>query len=112
MAGSQDFTVVENDTWDFNVVWQDSGGSPIDLTGYSARCQVRAAYDGPLLLDLAGSIPTPANGTVLFSGFAVLPQGTYVYDVEVTQGSPTVTYRKTLLRGSLTIQPEVVQSAG
>jgi hypothetical protein len=112
VAGSQNFTVVENDTWEFNVVWQDSTGTPINLTGYSARCQVRSGFDGPLLLNLAGSIPTPANGTIQFSGFASIQQGSYVYDVEVTLGSPTVTYRKTLLRGSLVVQPEVVQSAG
>ena len=110
MAATQNFVVVENDTWSFDVVYKDAAGVAINLAGYTARCQVRGGYDGPLKLSLTATIPNPADGTMKFAGFAALTQGDYVYDVEVEQGSP-VTFRRTLLRGKLTVQPEVTQSA-
>lgn len=109
MAGSRDFEVVENDSWQLDVTWKDDAGTPIDLTGYTGKLQIRAGYDAPLLVTMVASIPTPANGTLKFNDFVLLAQGTYYYDIEVKQGT---TFKRTLLRGTLTVQPEVCQDAG
>lgn len=39
--------------------------SVVNLTGYIAEAQVRSAPNKPLILDLAPTIPTPANGKVV-----------------------------------------------
>lgn len=109
MAGTHNFTIVENDTWDFHVTWTEADGTtPIDLTGYTGKVQLRAAFDGPLLLTANATIPTPTNGVLQFSLAATVTQGTYVYDVEVNATG----YKKTIVRGTVTVLPEVCQDAG
>lgn len=44
---------------------KDEEGDPVDLTGYTARAEVRPTVSSETLtLDLAPTIPTPANGVI------------------------------------------------
>lgn len=106
MAVTKKYEIVENDLWSFAIVWKDPAGAPRDLTGWTATCMVRATYDtsGAPLLTLNGVISAPLTGRADFSGFAALPQGKYVYDVEFKIGT---TDKQTLLRGVLEVLPEV-----
>lgn len=79
-------------TWEETIVLEDAGGTPIDLTGYAVRAQLREAVpvidetgqplDVPVIeLTTAGyyatmpawpvvegfSVPTPTNGTLLLA---------------------------------------------
>lgn len=109
MAVTKKYTEVENDRWSFAVVWKDENGNPRDLTGWTAVCTVRTSYDttGAAALTINGVISAPLTGRADFAGFLTIPDGKYVYDVEFKLGS---TDRRTLVRGTLEVLPEVTSA--
>lgn len=86
--------------------------SPIDLTGYALRLQIKKCVDDDTsILDLqVGSgitLTDPVNGIATIDGF-VVPNvyGTYVYDLQFTNtGNVTVTY----LKGTVSIEKDVTR---
>lgn len=88
--------------------------TPIDLSGYTARLQVREAYYStePLLSLASGSGITIGGsaGTidilVSSSDTADLPSGTHVYDLELINLSSEV---DRLIEGSFIVTPEVTR---
>jgi len=94
------------------LTWQESDGSPVDLTGYSARLQVSDPSDTPVLLltDAEGIALGGAAGTITLS----VPAGTmsalssvdYVYDLLMTSPSG---FNTRLLEGSFTVERGVTQ---
>jgi hypothetical protein len=63
---------------------KDEAGDPVDLTGYTARAEVRPTISSDTLtLDLAPTIPTPANGVISVSiadeVTATIEPGAYVW---------------------------------
>lgn len=99
-------------TWDYQLVWK-SAGTPVNLTGYTARLQARATYaSGTAVLSLtsgtgitlggtAGTIDLAASATTT----AAIPADQYVYDLELVNGS-TVTR---LVQGYLNVSAEVTR---
>lgn len=99
------FEEVKNDTWQFSVKWKDPTGTVVDLTGYTITVTVRASYDttgSPLLTQDA----TIVDNEAIFSLQLAVPAADYVYDVQARLG----TFRKTLLRGVLSVQGEVTSA--
>lgn len=100
-------------SFDYSLTWQ-TNGTAVNLTGYSARMQVRESYDsltpvlsltsgsGITLGGTAGSIILDAHATVT----ATIPSGQYVYDLELVTGGGYVTR---LLEGNFTVDPEVTR---
>ena len=95
--------------------WKDSNGTPVNLTGYTARMQVRDNYDaantklslttensGIALGGTAGTITITAAATATA---ALAAPYTGVYDLELVTGG-TVTR---LLQGVATVSPEVTR---
>ena len=88
---------------------------PIDLTGYSARMQVRETY---FAQDTIVSLTSPDEGITLGGTAGTIsiyidsdvttefPPGTFVYDLEVVSGASTVTR---LIEGSFIVSPEVTR---
>lgn len=104
-------------TFGYTFTWQLQAGtvtSPVDLTGYSARMQVRRTYDstavaltltsssGIVLGGTAGTIILDANPTTT----AAIPAGQYVYDLEMVTAGSAVTR---LLQGTFIVDPEVTR---
>ena len=63
---------------------KDENGDPVDLTGHSARAEVRPTVSSEeVTLDLAPTIPTPANGIISVSISdeitAAIEPGAYVW---------------------------------
>lgn len=63
---------------------KDETGDPVDLTGYSARAEVRPTVSSEeVTLDLSPTIPTPANGIISVSISdeitAAIEPGAYVW---------------------------------
>lgn len=101
-------------TFTQNFQWVDENGTPIDLTGYSARMQVRDTVDSPAFhIEL-----TDANGRIALGGTAGTIQLTIaatdtaaltfedaVYDLELVNGA-TVTR---LVYGGVQLRPEVTR---
>jgi hypothetical protein len=62
MAGQKNFEVDQNATFSFIVEYKDNNGSPIDLTGASAKMQVRDTKGGS---KLAFTLTSPAGGITI-----------------------------------------------
>jgi hypothetical protein len=62
MAGQKNFEVDQNATFSFIVEYKDNNGSPIDLTGSTAKMQVRDTKGGS---KLAFSLTSPAGGITI-----------------------------------------------
>jgi len=65
-----------------------SDGTAFDLTGYTADGVLKINPSSAVALDLAPTIPTPANGVVLVSvNTTGVAAGVYGWDVQITEGS-------------------------
>lgn len=113
-----DLTVYQGASWDYSLTWNLSG-TPVNLTGYSARMQIRPTYDsstvvlgltsgtGITLGGTAGTIYLEASAATT-AGFATenTPQEQYVYDLELVSPAGVVTR---LVQGRVFIDPEVTR---
>jgi len=113
MAGAHDLLLEQGATFSRSITWKDEDGAPINITGYSARLQVRKDASSPTtVLEMTTtngriSITGPSgilNLTVAASDTEDLPPGSYLYDLELESPGGVVTR---LLEGSLSISPEV-----
>lgn len=62
MAVQKNFEVDQNTTFTFVIQYKDSNGDPIDLTGASAKMQVRDTKGGT---KLAFTLTSPASGITI-----------------------------------------------
>lgn len=87
-------------------------GSAKNLTGYSARAQMRTSKTASsVAATLTCSITTPTNGTVTMSlpnaTSSALTAGTYVYDLEIFTANDVIVTR--ILQGSVDLTQEVTR---
>lgn len=61
--GVYDFTIRQGGTFSRRLTWKDDAGAPINLTGYTARMQIRTPDNGTILLSL-----TTENGGITLGG--------------------------------------------
>lgn len=113
MADKYNITIEKGATYRENVQWLDDNGLPIDLTGYTARMQIRRTYNATILVELttenSGITITPltgeldlfisANDTGLFS------YGSFIYDLELINGSEVVR----LIEGNVEVKENVTK---
>lgn len=65
-AGTHDFEIEQGASFRLQFAWKDSAGTAVNLTGYTARMQVRASTSAPdVLLEL-----TTVNGYITLGGIA------------------------------------------
>lgn len=100
-------------SFDYSLTWR-TNGTAVNLTGYSARMQVRESYDsGTAVVSITAGTGITLGGTagsiILELGpttTAGVPSGQYVYDLElITSGG----YVTRLLEGNFTVDPEVTR---
>lgn len=114
-SNSFDLSIQQGATLSLVATWKDSNGTPVNLSGYTARMQVRETYDaGNTKLSLTtenGGISLGGTaGTITISAAATATAAlaapfTGVYDLELVSGA-TVTR---LLQGIATVSPEVTR---
>lgn len=114
-AASYDFEIEQGTTLLKPIVWKDSTGTPINLTGYSARMQVRQSVVSPdVLLELSttnGKISiSPITGTItlIFSEAttAAITWKRGKYDLEVVALNGAVTR---LIQGEISVSQEITR---
>jgi hypothetical protein len=115
-AGTYNWSVEQGSTEVRTMTWKDSGGTGIDITGYTIEMHVRKGEeDEDTLLELAtgGSgivLTTPASGiftvTITATQTAALPAGAWVYDLEMDDGSGVKTR---LIEGTFTVDREITR---
>lgn len=113
-AGVYDIVCEQGATFRRTFTWTDENEQPIDLTGCSARMQVRPTHSSTTTwLNLSSPTAitlTPLAGqiTVVITAAqsAALPVKRGVYDLEVVLSNGDV---QRLLQGSFTVSPEVTR---
>lgn len=118
IAGLYNITCQQGATFQRQITWTDSARDAYNLTGYTARMQVRAnttsntvitslstsaGYDGTITLGgTAGTVDLLISAT----NTAALTAGQYVYDLELVSGGGVVTR---LLEGNFKVTAEVTR---
>lgn len=113
IAGIYNFTLDQGSTWTLQIVYNDSNGNPVDLTGYTAEMQVRRKFDSdtPVLTlstSNGGITIVPLTGTLNLLATdeqADIDPGLYVYDLELSIGG----VRTRLIQGTVTVSGEVTR---
>lgn len=125
MADDQDFTVDQGATWRVQLYWTDESEAAVDLTGYTARMQVRRRVtDTNELLELTtengritlytGSLPGGASPYNILlevdaADMAALPatpqDRRWFYDLELVNAGEVTR----LLQGRFVVDPEVTR---
>jgi hypothetical protein len=88
----------------------DSVGAPFDLTGWTAKLQIRENPSTAAIIDIIPTVNTTAN-SVAFSltptQTALLTKTDYIWAIELTE---TATGKVlTLARGQVEVSPEIVK---
>jgi hypothetical protein len=115
MAAEYDITIRQGSTFLQNLIWKDSEGVPVDLTGYTARMQIRQGVCNPdVIVEL-----TTENDRITLGGVAgtivleidadttaAITAGCGLYDLELESSSGFVT---AILYGAVTFEREVTR---
>ena len=72
-AGKYTFFIEQGATTDFELVWKDSNGDPINLESYNARMQIRTDYGGDLICSLSSSLDDDGTGLNLSGSNGTTP---------------------------------------
>lgn len=118
--GSVDLVGKQGSTWRFVLEIKQSNNSPMNLTGYTARGQIRKFYNSrDVVKSFTCTIMNPATdgkiGVMLSAtDTAAIKCGgtpkeltsTYVYDIEIESSEGEVTR---VLQGKLYVDPEVTK---
>lgn len=113
-AGTYNIICDQGATLTRTLTYKDSTGALVNLTGFTARMQVRADVESTstvlsLTTENGGITLGGVAGTVLITATATqtaaLTAGDYAYDLELVSGA-TVTR---LVQGSFLVRPEVTR---
>jgi hypothetical protein len=116
LAGILNLAVMQGSTFSRTLSWQIDG-EPVDLTGYTARMQIRTVRVNTkpqkllytLTSENGGLLVDRQNGSITISIEAVntakLPAGSHLYDLELATGD----YVQRLVQGRLDVLAEVTR---
>ena len=110
-AGIYNGVMDQGATWTLTIVYNNPDGTPIDLTGYTGRMQLRTKFDSTAVLTLStangGIVITGPTGQIAITATATQTQainpGLYLYDLELTSGAEITR----LIQGQLTVRENV-----
>lgn len=115
-SGVHNIIADQGATFSYTVVFKDAKRKAHDVTGYTARMQIRSAVNA----DSATSELTTENGGIIVYGtegrfdlyisatdMSAIPAGNYVYDLEIE--APSTGFVEKLLLGNFTVRPEVTR---
>jgi len=124
-AGRYDITLEQGATFDLPLRYRAPSGTPVDLTGYSAKMQVREAPASSVFVEFNSALT--ANGFIWLTGSAenredgangnlrifmtaansaALPRFSGRYDLELRDSAGYVTR---LLEGQFRVEPEITR---
>lgn len=124
-AGRYDITLEQGATFDLPLRYRTPAGVPVDLTGYTARMQVRESPASAVFVEFNSTLTS--NGFILLSGAsedredgangnvrlfmtaansAALPRFSGRYDLELQDSAGYVTR---LLEGQFRVEPEITK---
>ena len=111
MAAVANFTIDQGTTFSSTVTVKDSTGSALDLTGYTATANMALGHASTrtrtaLTIEFASDRSTGNVSMSLTAAQTALLEAParYVYDLDITDGSGTVTR---IIEGLMTVRPNV-----
>jgi hypothetical protein len=121
-AGRYSFTIEQGSTTNFTIVYTDSTGTPINLTGYSSKMQIRPYVGSPnVIVTLSSSLnadgtglnmSNAASGAIgIYIASCTSSQFTFneaVYDLDIISGS-NCPYVNRILEGKVKLSKEVTE---
>lgn len=114
MANTYNITVEQGATYTLAITYKDASGNAINLSGYTARMDVRATYNSPsTIIELTtengrielGGVNGTINLSITAANTAALPTSNAVYDLELDSGSAVTR----LIQGRFIVDPEVTR---
>lgn len=110
MAVVANITIDQGSVFDSTIDVEDVNGNPADITGYSARGQIRKTYASSTAVDFSASVTNPSEGKLKISltgtQTGAMKPGRYVYDVEVLSSSGAITR---VVEGQVEVMPRVTR---
>lgn len=110
MAAFSELVIEQGATFSTTLNVEDTAGSAIDLTGYTAESQMRKSYYSSSATTINAEVTGTSNGEVTISmtapNTANVTAGRYVYDVKITSPSNEVTR---VVEGIVTVLPSVTR---
>ena len=109
-AGTYNFILEQGATFN-RILTVKENNSAMNLTGYSVASKMRSTHDSSTVVGTFTCTISNASGgeitmSMTSSTSSAIEEGIYVYDLETTSGSGTVTR---LLQGEVTVNPEVTR---
>lgn len=112
VPGELNITTYQGDTMSIGLVFRDSLGNPLDVTGWTFLAHILDTFAddtvvAPVVIDC--TVTDGPNGAVtmtLTSPASTPLDGPYVYDLQGTEPGGDV---RTYLAGALTVEPEVTR---
>lgn len=92
------------DDVNLSIAVTDNAGTPADLTGYTAKAQIRATADAPTAKDFVAAVDADTVTLILTSAETTDMPVKGVWDCQITSTTGAVT---TLCGGTVTTTPEV-----
>jgi hypothetical protein len=110
MATVRNIVIDQGSTFSLTITVTDFTDTPINLTGYTLRSQLRKSYFSNTFTAFTVTSPAPLDGEIKLALTATttssLRYGRYVYDVEIVSPTNEVTR---VLEGIVTVNPEVTK---
>lgn len=110
LPAAVNYTLLQGDTWLPGTITADIGGTPIDLSGYTAKMEIRPNLSGDPIKTLTNGagITLSALGVITITMTAAetnaIPAGEYLYDLQMTSGVGVV---RTYSSGTITITTDI-----
>lgn len=109
MAVYANLSIDQGASFASTVTVEGPNGLLFDLTGYSARGQIRKSYNSTAAVNFTAGIVSPATGEINISlsasTTATLKAGRYQFDIEIVNG--TVVQR--VIEGQVEVNPRVTR---
>lgn len=112
MAVYANLSIDQGSNFSSTITVEDQDGIVFNLTGYTARGQIRKTYSSSTSVNFTVAISSPAsNGKIEISLTALqtlaFKPGRYVYDIEIVQTSSGSVTR--VIEGQVEVNPRVTQ---
>lgn len=110
MAVYANLTIDQGSNFFSSVTVEGANGLPFDLTGYTARGQIRRSYQSVTAVPFTALINNPAEGEIEISlgntATTQMKAGRYVYDIEIVSQTGDVTR---VVEGQVEVTPGVTR---
>ena len=111
MAIYADIIADQGSNFSSEITVTDVDDSPIDLTNYTARGQIRRTYTSSNATSFTAAINNPTSGIVSISLSAAITSGMkpgrYVYDIEIVSNTNVITR---VIEGQFILTPSVTRT--